>query len=1042
MEFLDANGVFDLDKLDSRDYPLFSGKFEETVDVPLLELIRKDKTKVTEYIPVLDDNSEYNNASKQSSPLFHPLAVKEMEKIIDNVYEGNINKVYYSGAKCGYGRRYGKYVGTYEDGTPKPVRYANQHPNPSLTTISKRIRNTLYQYLGYRDFDFEACHPSIIKQLGKMIGVATPNIDAWVKDKEPIVKLLSAYHSVDGYPELKKENIKKLVSAGLYGGGIGRWAKDIREGDLAWGISPKMVKKVGDKYDDRNKWRDEHPWYSNFKKEVKTIRGKLYERNPEFARRILEGTDKEEHEYEGSFFSYYLGVIENDCLYRAYEHFVNNGVVTPRKDTALAYDGHTSRLTEAYEGTDLDDILASCNEYVFEKTGFPMNMTEKGFDDITIIHHIITKREFLGESDDDEDDETEASENDEDDEMEASENDDDETEESNDIYKNPALSHPVYVAWKKNFEKVHMKIIETASFLYLTEDFEGGVKMCEYSKSNLITTRENESIFVMKVGEGKSPRAQKQVPIRLWFEDPDMRTYNRVTSLPFGDIKLPPKTYNTYKPSKFYGNEITFDDVRYNEKAVNTFLRHVKIVCNHEPKPSEFFLKWIASYIQTPQKKGIQICITGKQGTGKTSITDVIRALVGGNTLETSKPQIDVWGRFNLAMCGCSLVILSEVDKRNQVSFDGEIKKLITDKTMNIEPKNGKTFTIPSFHRFITVSNYADPVFTEDGDRRNLITQMSPELTEDEKYWDYFYNKDTGVMSEDGLLSIYSYLFYLDLTGFNPLPNKKQMKKIMTQHQAGLSENKPPLERFLMWFVVNMLNYRQDDLNDETIVASCRIKDKDMGADLRKKIEDNNTTGFVVVKALELYNDFLAWKQEGNRCEHVNDAPSLLNKLKVSVIGQKYNLDKKSVCPSFRRRGGNAFDTCWDIYSLRDMYIDNGIFDDDEALVINGNSTVNSPTLSQPSAEGGGLDDMQTLYDSIEKDAGGSDDESSGNDDNGEDGTDDYDDLVEEGIALRKIAEAKAELARLKAMKAKKKKEQKQASPLSTYGGIPLKDCP
>ena len=62
MDFLDANGVFDLEKLDARDYPLFSGEFEETVDVPLLKLIIKDTTKVMEYIPENFDTNDIHIA--------------------------------------------------------------------------------------------------------------------------------------------------------------------------------------------------------------------------------------------------------------------------------------------------------------------------------------------------------------------------------------------------------------------------------------------------------------------------------------------------------------------------------------------------------------------------------------------------------------------------------------------------------------------------------------------------------------------------------------------------------------------------------------------------------------------------------------------------------------------------------------------------------------------------------------------------------------------------------------------------------------------
>ena len=228
MEFISEQGTYNCDELKNPElYSAFTGQFEEAIDVTLCRMMIEDTTvvPVTIEVPKVDDDGSYmfdvegenilvtepyiKGGEEQYVHLFSLESKQEMKKIVDNISNGSINLVRYSAKRGGVGRRYCDYGDNF-----------NQQPNPSLTTISRNMRNTLYHYQGWKDFDFTASHPTIMSILAKKLDIVTPRLDEWIDDKEPIIKLLSDHHSVKGHPRLKKDHIKKMICMVLYGGGI------------------------------------------------------------------------------------------------------------------------------------------------------------------------------------------------------------------------------------------------------------------------------------------------------------------------------------------------------------------------------------------------------------------------------------------------------------------------------------------------------------------------------------------------------------------------------------------------------------------------------------------------------------------------------------------------------------------------------------------------------------------------------------------------------------------------------------------------------
>ena len=109
--------------------------------------------------------------------------------------------------------------------------------------------------------------------------IPTPHLDAWVKDKKPIIKMLSEHHSVEGEPPLQKDHIKKLINSCLYGGGLECWAKGEKQpdGSRKGGILDGRPAKNEMPMVVCNWERPEmgHKWYKGLKKEVNALKAKL-----------------------------------------------------------------------------------------------------------------------------------------------------------------------------------------------------------------------------------------------------------------------------------------------------------------------------------------------------------------------------------------------------------------------------------------------------------------------------------------------------------------------------------------------------------------------------------------------------------------------------------------------------------------------------------------------------------------------------------------------------------------------------------------------
>ena len=848
MEFFGEHGTLDCTKLKNLQlYPAFTGQFEEEIDVTLCRMILEDNTvvpltvqaakldadgnamldtdgvKISETLPYIDKGVQ------QTVPLFSLESKREMEKILRHISHRSTNLVRYTAKRGGMGRRYCN-VGD-------KLQY-NQQPNPSLTTISRNMRNTIYHYQGYKDFDFVASHPTIVSLLAKKLNINTPRLDEWIEDKEPIINMLSKHHSVEGCPPLQKDHVKKMVCMALYGGGIQTWGEETRAGNPYRNEAPMKVRNVGDNLDVRNAWRESHKWFQELKIECKTICETVWKSNPEFINLVCDKTSDVPGKKRG-FMSYYLGVFENHCLYHAYTYFVDNEIIDARK-CALAYDGFTALCPNAY--TDFDFHLQECNKYILEKTGFAMKLINKKFDDSTVQMRVIEERRSLPAAE--------------------------LAPPVMEVQATPMADNDVnvvgnavdegnydreYIIWRDKFQKDHCKIINSSLFLKATYNEEHGNKVFDMfvflSEANLITSYKHESYT--KTGDNGKPK--KVVYIFEWLGDNNMRHYEKCDVIP-PPLVCPPTVFNTWKPSPFNEQDITPDSKLWRQDAIDLFTDHMDILCDHNIRAAVYVLKWMAQYIQNPSVKTTHICITGEQGTGKTLGFSIFKKIIAGGAYETTSPEEHVWGKFNGHLLDNALIIISEANKSNGFGAGGRIKGLITDETITINQKNTKTIDVRSYHRFITLTNHPDPIKLEKTDRRNFIIKCSNEKLGDRKYF-----SDFAKMFEDRncLLTLYSYFNALDIHDwdFRLDPNDP-----ITEYQKVLirDHNREPLDEFMEWWIARQVRF-----------------------DAAIKMGDN--IGCVIAYGGAMLADFKIYKEENGGRYEVSGAGDLVKKITLGL---------------------------------------------------------------------------------------------------------------------------------------------------------------
>ena len=158
------------------------------------------------------------------------------------------------------------------------------------------------------------------------------------------------------------------------------------------------------------------------------------------------------------------------------------------------------------------------------------------------------------------------------------------------------------------------------------------------------------------------------------------------------------------------------------DKALDEFLAYVI------PKEQDrkVFLNWLAWNRQNEGKKPswAVMLYSEKQGTGKSTLTDLLWALFGEENTGRANGVSKLVGRFNKELLENKLVIVEEVEVKRGSSEANSLKTLITENSTLVEAKGLPAYVEHIYCAFIMTTNHL-PLWLEESDRRFFILEFN-----------------------------------------------------------------------------------------------------------------------------------------------------------------------------------------------------------------------------------------------------------------------------------------------------------------------------
>lgn len=187
------------------------------------------------------------------------------------------------------------------------------------------------------------------------------------------------------------------------------------------------------------------------------------------------------------------------------------------------------------------------------------------------------------------------------------------------------------------------------------------------------------------------------------------------------------------------------DDL-YNPNIVEPFIYHVRqVMCSGNEEQTTWVLDWLASLIQTPEKKyGVALVLySNTQGTGKTTLIKFLINAIIGETHSTSCNGLNPLFEDHNTICENRILLNVEeafTARDKYASFKNQFKDVITGDTMSINPKGQTRYTAKNYTKFCITTNHIDSIPIDETDRRFTFIEVSNKHKEDQEYFKMLYS--------------------------------------------------------------------------------------------------------------------------------------------------------------------------------------------------------------------------------------------------------------------------------------------------------------
>ncbi len=200
------------------------------------------------------------------------------------------------------------------------------------------------------------------------------------------------------------------------------------------------------------------------------------------------------------------------------------------------------------------------------------------------------------------------------------------------------------------------------------------------------------------IQQNQAHRVLKHVnPLKHWHNSLYRRDINEIIFRP--DLTNSAGDINTW-----HGFAVS---PKQSDNPCQKLLRHIKdILTSKNENHCDYLINWLSWIIQRPGKKtGVAVVFYSDQGTGKSTLVNVLQKIFGIHCLQITNSQ-HLFTPFSAHMDNRVLIVLNESTWGGDKAHEGWVKASITDEDSLSQAKFGEIKTIKNYWNLMFVSNH------------------------------------------------------------------------------------------------------------------------------------------------------------------------------------------------------------------------------------------------------------------------------------------------------------------------------------------------
>lgn len=271
----------------------------------------------------------------------------------------------------------------------------------------------------------------------------------------------------------------------------------------------------------------------------------------------------------------------------------------------------------------------------------------------------------------------------------------------------------------------------------------------------------------LRIAAGK---VTNHVPIsKIWWSHPSRAQYERVSFRPSGAAV--PHEFNLWSGFRFKPDASAGSFARLDQ--------HIReVICQGDDIQYRWVWSWMAHLIQSPEDKiGTSLVLRGEQGSGKSTIGEVLGKVLGRHYLMADKRE-QLVGEKNGHFEGKLLLMADEAAWAGDKSAEGVLKSLITAKEIAIRHMYVNAYASPNFARLLFTSNNSWVVPAGLRDRRFTVLDVSSARCGDHAWFDVLHDELAAGGYQALLAHLLAYTVERDLIR-RPLETEARTEQIM-----------------------------------------------------------------------------------------------------------------------------------------------------------------------------------------------------------------------------------------------------------------------